>query len=143
MKGKNKMTCCENVLPVISKTLAAGQLTLTVPNRQFVNYTKYKLEGVKFLPAMVGTEQAYVVSGATSYPLIDKAGNIVTAGRLLDRDNYCLMYGANGLGGVPHFVVITCIPTKTFYNSAAALQPQTEEQFTDVTTNVVKSKAIQ
>ena len=116
---------CEcNTIPVINKTLSAGQLTLTVPNRQFVNYCRYKLIGVNFLPAMVGTEQAYVVSNAVAYPLIDKAGNIVTAGRLLNNDNYCLQFGANGLGGVPHFVVLTCIPTRVAYNPTAVLEPQ-------------------
>lgn len=116
---------CEcNTIPVINKTLASGQLTLTVPNRQFVNYCRYKLIGVNFLPAMVGTEQVYVVSNAVAYPLIDKAGNIVTAGRLLNNDNFCLQFGANGLGGVPHFVVLTCIPTRVAYNPTAVLEPQ-------------------
>lgn len=116
---------CEcNTIPVINKTLEAGQLTLTVPNRQFVNYCRYKLIGVNFLPAMVGTEQVYVVSNSVAYPLIDKAGNIVTAGRLLNNDNYCLQFGANGLGSVPHFVVLTCIPTRVAYNPTAVLEPQ-------------------
>lgn len=113
-----------NTLPVINKTLASGQLTLTVPNREFVNYCRYKLIGVNFLPKMIGTEQAYVVSNGISYPLIDKAGNIVTAGRLLCSDKYCLQYGANGLGGLPHFVVLTCIPTRIAYNPTATLNPQ-------------------
>ncbi|MBR5304936.1 MAG: hypothetical protein IKU37_08950 [Candidatus Gastranaerophilales bacterium] len=119
--------CVNNIIPVTNKTLSAGQLTLTVPNRQFVNYARYKLVGVEFLPEMIGTEQAYIVSNAISYPLIDKAGNIVTSGRLLQSDKYCLQFGANGLGGVPHFVVLTCIPTRIAYNPTAVLQPQTEQ----------------
>jgi hypothetical protein len=119
--------CVNNIIPVTNKTLSAGQLTLTVPDRQFVNYARYKLIGVEFLPEMIGTEQAYIVSNAVSYPLIDKAGNIVTSGRLLQSDKYCLQFGANGLGGVPHFVVLTCIPTRIAYNPTAVLQPQAEQ----------------
>ena len=117
--------CNNNVLPVITKSLTAGQLTLTVPDHQFVNYVRYKLVGVNFLPAMVGTEQVYVVSNGISYPLIDKAGNIVRAGRLLNSNRYCLQFGSDGLGGVPHFVVLTCIPTRIAYSPNAVLEPQT------------------
>ena len=56
--------CVNNVIPVINKTVTAGQLTLTVPNHEFVNYVRYKLIGVDFLPAIVGTEQVFVVSNA-------------------------------------------------------------------------------
>lgn len=118
--------CNNNTLPVITKSLTAGQLTLTVPNHQFVNYVRYKLVGVNFLPAMMGTEQVYVVSNSIFYPLIDKAGNIVRAGRLLNSDRYCLQFGSDGLGGVPHFVVLTCIPTRLAYSPNAVLEPQTE-----------------
>ena len=116
---------CENVIPVISKSLTTGQLALTVPKREFVNYCRYKLIGVNFLPEMIGTEQAYVVSDSVFYPLIDKAGNIVMAGRLLNSDKYCLQFGANGLGNVAHFVVLTCIPTRIAYNPTATLEAQT------------------
>lgn len=118
---------CENinVLPVITKSLTTGQLALTVPDHQFVNYVRYKLIGVNFLPAMVGTEQVYVVSNGTFYPLIDKAGNIVRAGRLLNFDKYCLQFGADGLNGIPHFVVLTCIPTRIAYSPNVTLEPQT------------------
>lgn len=119
--------CVNNIIPVTNKAVTATQLTLTVPNRQFVNYARYKLIGVEFLPEIIGTEQVFIVSNAISYPLIDKAGNIVTAGRLLQSDKYCLQFGANGLGGVPHFVVLTCIPTRIAYNPTAVLQPQAEE----------------
>ena len=119
--------CANNIIPVINKTVTATELTLTVPNRQFVNYAHYKLIGVEFLPAIIGTEQVFVVSNAISYPLIDKAGNIVTAGRLLQSDKYCLQFGANGLGSVPHFVVLTCIPKSIAYNPTAVLQTQSEE----------------
>lgn len=119
--------CVNNVIPVINKTVTAGQLTLTVPNREFVNYLRYKLIGVEFLPAIVGTEQVYIVSNAISYPLIDKAGNIVRAGRLLNSDKYCLQFGSDGLGSVPHFVVLTCIPTKIAYSPNATLEPQPAE----------------
>lgn len=115
---------CNNILPVIQKTLTAGQLALTVPKREFVNYARYELIGVDFLPQMIGTEQVYVVSNAIFYPLIDKAGNIVRAGRLLNSDRYCLQFGADGLGGVPHFVVLTCIPTCIKYNPTPVLEPQ-------------------
>ena len=117
--------CNNNVLPVITKSLTAGQLTLTVPDHQFVNYVRYELVGVNFLPAMVGTEQVYVVSNAIAYPLIDKAGNIVRAGRLLNSNRYCLQFGSDGLGGIPHFVVLTCIPTRVVYSPNVVLEPQT------------------
>lgn len=120
--------CNINTLPVITKELTAGQLTLTVPDKEFVNYVRYKLIGVQYLPAIVGTEQVYVVSNSISYPLIDKAGNIVRAGRLLCSDNYCLQFGSDGLGGVPHFVVLTCIPTKIAYTPNATLEPQPAEE---------------
>lgn len=122
--------CVNNVIPVINKTVTAGQLTLTVPNHEFVNYVRYKLIGVDFLPAIVGTEQVYVVSNGIFYPLIDKAGNIVRAGRLLCSDKYCLQFGSDGLGGVPHFVVLTCIPTKIAYSPNATLEPQPAEEET-------------
>lgn len=116
--------CNCNTLPVVTKTLTTGQLALTVPKNEFVNYVRYKLIGVEYLPAMVGTEQVYVVSNGVFYPLIDKAGNIVRAGRLLSSDKYCIQFGADGLGGVPHFVVLTCIPTKIAYSPNLTLEPQ-------------------
>ena len=110
-------------------------LTITVQDFSPVDYQFYPFWIGQFLPPIVGTEQVFMktLTGTVTYPWIDRAGNIVLAGRLrggkpcpggIRAHKYCLRFGANGLpAATPHFVVYDGLCPLIYNGTAGSLPP--------------------
>ena len=100
--------------------VSGTSLTIDVQAIQPVDYGfymlwigQYTLWIGQFIPPITGTEAVFIKSNGVSYPVIDRAGNIVVAGKLrggrrgcchLEPGKYRLQFGSNGLEHKAHFV---------------------------------------
>lgn len=99
--------------------------TITVNNENLVDKKFYTLKLMSLFPAMIGTEAVSIVINGQTIPCVDRAGNVLRAGKLRSPCRYRIIYG----GDTPHFLFAeplccmkySAVPTNI---EAAALEPQ-------------------
>lgn len=114
----------------IDITVTSGtQVVITIPDVYLTNKRVYELDFCLTKPAVikyskiVGNEVVYIQDGVggTNYPLMDNAGNVFYACKLLLGRCYRLKFGNNGLpANVQHFINLNTPCENRAYDPANA-----------------------
>ena len=97
-------TCrlCRRLILSQAITFAADALTINIPTGVYGNCEKYCLVLAQAIPDGTTIDAAVVITvgdGTVTYPLVDCAGNAVTAGMLRTRTRYAMKVATTPTGG--------------------------------------------
>lgn len=98
----NTCKLCRRLILSQAITFAAGTLTINIPTGVYGNGEKYCLVLAQAIPDGTTIDAAVVVTigtGTDAYPLVDCAGNAVTAGMLQTRTRYAMRVATTPTGG--------------------------------------------
>lgn len=98
----NTCRLCKRLILSQTITFAAGTLTINIPAGAYVNCEKYCLVLAQAIPATTTVNANVVITigtGTVTYPLVDCAGNAVTAGMLQTRTRYAVRVATTPTGG--------------------------------------------
>lgn len=97
-------TCrlCRRLILSQTVTFAAGTLTINIPAGAYADCGKYCLVIAQAIPATATVDAPVVITigtGTVAYPLVDCAGNAITAGMLQTRTRYAVRVATTPTGG--------------------------------------------
>lgn len=98
----NTCRLCKRLILSQAITFTAGTLTINIPAGVYGNCEKYCLVLAQAIPDGTTIDAAVVVTigtGTDTYPLVDCAGNAVTAGMLQTRTRYAMRVATTPTGG--------------------------------------------
>ena len=98
----NTCRLCRRLILSQAITFAADTLTIIIPTGVYGNCEKYCLVLAQAIPDGTTIDAAVVITvgdGTETYPLVDCAGNAVTAGMLRTRTRYGMKAAASPTGG--------------------------------------------
>lgn len=98
----NTCRLCRRLILSQAITFAADTLTVNIPTGVYGNCEKYCLVLAQAIPEGTTIDAAVVITvgdGTVTYPLVDCAGNAVTAGMLRTRTRYPLRVATTPTGG--------------------------------------------
>lgn len=97
-------TCklCRRLILSQAVTFADGTLTVNIPAGAYAACGKYCLVIAQAIPATTTVDAPVVITigtGTVEYPLVDCAGNAITAGQLQTRTRYAVKVATTPTGG--------------------------------------------
>lgn len=98
----NTCRLCNRLILSQAVTFAAGVLTVNIPSGVYSNCGKYCLVLAQAIPEATTIDSTVVITigdGTDTYPLVDCAGNAITAGLLRTRTRYPLTVSTTPTGG--------------------------------------------
>ena len=107
----NTCRLCRRLILSQALTFAAGTLTVNIPAGAYGNCEKYCLVLAQAIPEGTTIDAAVVITigdGTVTYPLVDCAGNAVTAGELQTRTRYALRVATTPTGGSLRLATRVC-----------------------------------
>ena len=99
---KNNCKLCDNFIISTAVAFADGVLTVTLPAGSYADGCKYCVVIAQTIPAtttIASTVEFVIGAGTESYPLVDRCGNPVTAGRVRTRTKYPVCVNTTATGG--------------------------------------------
>lgn len=102
MSRKNNCKLCDNFILSAAVTYAANVLTINLPAGAYADGHKYCIVLAQAIPATttIGSTVVFTIgAGTVTYPLVDRCGNPVTAGRIRTRTKYPVCVNTTATGG--------------------------------------------
>lgn len=99
---KNNCKLCDRFIISTAVAFADGVLTVTLPAGSYADGCKYCIVIAQTIPAattIASTVEFVIGAGTESYPLVDRCGNPVTAGRVRTRTKYPVCVNTTATGG--------------------------------------------
>lgn len=99
---KNNCKLCDRFIISTAVAFADGVLTVTLPAGSYADGCKYCIVIAQTIPAattIASTVEFVIGAGTDSYPLVDRCGNPVTAGRVRTRTKYPVCVNTTATGG--------------------------------------------
>ena len=99
---KNNCKLCDRFIISDAINFAAGVVTVDLPAGSYADGCKYCIVIAQTIPATATIGSTVVFSiggGTTTYPLVDRCGNPVTAGRVRTRTKYPVCVNTTATGG--------------------------------------------
>ena len=99
---KNNCKLCDNFIISTAVAFAGDVLTVTLPAGSYADGCKYCIVIAQTIPAattIASTVEFVIGAGTESYPLVDRCGNPVTAGRVRTRTKYPACVNTTATGG--------------------------------------------
>ena len=99
---KNNCKLCDRFIISTAVAFADGVLTVTLPAGSYADDCRYCIVIAQTIPAtttIASTVEFVIGAGTDSYPLIDRCGNPVTAGRVRTRTKYPVCVNTTATGG--------------------------------------------
>ena len=99
---KNNCKLCDRFIISTAVAFADGVLTVTLPAGSYADGCQYCIVIAQTIPAattIASTVEFVIGAGTESYPLVDRCGNPVTAGRVRTRTKYPVCVNTTATGG--------------------------------------------
>ena len=99
---KNNCKLCDNFIISTAVAFADGVLTVTLPAGSYADGCQYCIVIAQTIPeatTIASTVEFVIGAGTESYPLVDRCGNPVTAGRVRTRTKYPVCVNTTATGG--------------------------------------------
>lgn len=99
---KNNCKLCDRFIISTAVAFADGVLTVTLPAGSYADDCRYCIVIAQTIPAtttIASTVEFVIGAGTESYPLVDRCGNPVTAGRVRTRTKYPVCVNTTATGG--------------------------------------------
>lgn len=99
---KNKCRLCDRFIISEAVNFAAGVVTIDLPAGSYADGCKYCIVIAQAIPATAtigSVVELSIGAGTETYPLVDRCGNPVTAGRIRTRTKYPVCVNTTATGG--------------------------------------------